>query len=53
MKTQYSSKLEKLEAKLSTCNHNQVDIKDLVEGIINLLKLDNLYEPVDIEKKRE
>jgi site-specific DNA recombinase len=54
MKTQYSAKLEKLEAKLSTCNHNHVDIKDLLDkGINNLLKLDNLYETADIEKKRE
>ena len=34
--------------------HDQVDIKDLLDkGINNLLKLDNLYETADIEKKRE
>ena len=54
MKTEYSAKLEKLEAKLSAYNHNHVDIKDLLDkGINNLLKLDNLYETADIEKKRE
>src|SRR5665647_308865 len=54
MKTTYSSKLEKLEAKLTTCNLNEINIKDLLEkGIDNLLKLDYLYEIADIEKKRE
>jgi site-specific DNA recombinase len=54
IKTEYSAKLEKPEAKLSTCNHNHVDIKGLLDkGINNLLKLDNLFETVDIEKKRE
>ena len=54
MKTEYSAKLEKLGAKLSTYNHDHVDIKDLLaKGINNLLKLDNLYETADIEKKRE
>jgi site-specific DNA recombinase len=54
MKTQYSTKLEKLESKLSIYNHDHVDIKDLLDkGINNLLKLDNLCETADIEKKRE
>jgi site-specific DNA recombinase len=54
MKTEYSAKLEKLEDKFSTCNHDHVDIKDLLDkGINNLLKLDNLFETADIEMKRE
>ena len=54
MKTEYSNKLEKLEAKLSTCNNDQVDIKDLLDkGINNLIKLEHIYETSDTEKKRE
>ncbi len=54
MKTEYSTKLEKLEAKLSSCNHDKIDINDLLDkGINNLLKLDCIYETGDIEKKRE
>ena len=54
MKTEYSNKLEKLEAKLSTSNHDKIDINDLLDkGINNLLKLEYLYETADIEKKRE
>ena len=54
MKTEYSNKLEKLEVKISTCNHDHVDIKDLLEkGVNNLLKLEHIYETSDIEKKRE
>jgi site-specific DNA recombinase len=54
MKTEYSIKLEKLEAKLSTCNNDRVDIKDMLDkGINNLLKLENIYENSDAEKKRE
>ena len=54
MKSEYSNKLEKLEAKLSTSNNDQVNMKDLLDrGINNLLKLDYLYEVVDTEKKRE
>ena len=54
MKTVYTNKLEKLEAKLSSCNHDESNIKDLLnKGINNLLKLDYLYETADIEKKRE
>jgi site-specific DNA recombinase len=54
MKTEYSTKLDKLEAKLSACNHNKVDINSLLnKGINNLLKLDYIYETADIEKKRE
>jgi len=54
MKTEYSNKLEKLEAKLSTYCHDHVDIKDLLDkGIDNLIKLEHIYETSDIEKKRE
>ena len=52
MKTEYSAKLEKLEAKLSAYNCNHVDIKDLLDkGISHLLKLDNLYETAIQEKR--
>lgn len=54
MKSEYSTKLEKLEAKLSTSNDDQVDIKGLLDkGVNNLLKLDYLYETADTEKKRD
>ena len=54
MKIEYSNKLEKLEAKLSAGNHDQIDIKDLLnKGISNLLKLEYIYETSDTEKKRE
>ncbi|MDZ7646000.1 MAG: recombinase family protein [Cytophagales bacterium] len=54
MKTDYSSKLEKLETKLSACNDDQISIDNLLDrGLNNLLKLDNIYEAGDIEKKRE
>ena len=54
MKADYSSKLEKLEAKLRGCDHEQVSIKHLLDkGLDNLLKLDYIYESGDVEKKRE
>ena len=54
MKTEYSIKLEKLEAKLSASNHDKVDINSLLsKGVNNLLKMDYIYETADIEKKRE
>ncbi len=54
MKTEYSSKLEKLEAKLSIYDQDQVNINDLLDkGLNNLLKLDYAYETGEIEKKRE
>ena len=54
MKSEYSTRLEKLEAKLSTNNHDKVDFNDLLnKGVNNLLKLDSVYETGDIEKKRE
>ena len=54
MKTEYTARLEKLEAKLSVYSHQHVDVKHLLDkGINNLLKLDNLYETAGIEKKRE
>ena len=41
MKTEYSTKLDKLEVKLSASNHDKVDINSLLsKGINNLLKLD-------------
>ncbi len=54
MKTDYSGKVEKLEAKLSGLSHSDVNIKDLLDkGIDILLKLDYIYETADIDKKRE
>ena len=54
MKTEYSNKLEKLEAKLSSNKHDKVDFNDLLnKGVNNLLKLDYIYETGDSEKKRE
>ncbi|PLK45272.1 zinc ribbon domain-containing protein, partial [Emticicia sp. TH156] len=54
MKSDYSSKVEKLEAKLSGLSHNGINIKDLLgKGIDNLLKLDYIYETADIDKKRQ
>ena len=51
MKNEYSNKLEMLEAKLSTSNHDKININDLLDkGINNLLKLDCIYETGDIEK---
>ena len=48
MKSEYSSKLEKLEAKLNTQNNDQVDFNGLLsKGLNNLLKLDYLYESAD------
>ena len=44
MKTEYTTKLEKLEAKLSANNHDKVDFIDLLKkGVNNLLKLDFIY----------
>jgi site-specific DNA recombinase len=41
-----------LEAKLSASNHDKIDINSpLNKGINNLLKLDYIYEPADIEKE--
>ena len=54
MKTEYSTKLEKLEAKLSSNKHDKIDFNDLLnKGVNNLLKLDYVYETGDTEKKRE
>src|SRR5258706_15986299 len=54
MKTEYSSKLERLEAKLSATSHDQVDIDGLLsKGLNSLLKLDYVYESGTVEKKRE
>ena len=54
MKTEYTTKLEKLQAKLGANNHDKVDFNDLLnKGVNNLLKLDYVYETGDTEKKRE
>lgn len=54
MKSDYSSKVEKLQAKLDGLSHNDINLKALLDkGIDNLLKLDYIYETADIDKKRE
>ena len=54
MKTEYTTRLEKLEAKLSANNHDKIDFNDLLKkGVNNLLKLDFIYENGDTEKKRK
>lgn len=54
MKAEYSNKLEKLEAKLSASENDNVSINHLLDkGVDNLLKLDTIYETGGIEKKRE
>lgn len=54
MKADYTARIEKLEAKLTSNNYEKVDIKSLLDkGILNLLNIENLYTAADIEKKRE
>jgi hypothetical protein len=54
MKTEYTTKLEKLEAKLSATENDNVSIDHLLDkGVKNLLMLDLIYEDGGIEKKRE
>ena len=54
MKSEYSAKLERLEANLNASNDDQVDIKELLDkGVNNLLRLEYLYETADSEKKRD
>ena len=51
MKTEYTTKLEKLQAKLGAGNHDKVDFKDLLnKGVNNLLKLDYVYETGDTKR---
>lgn len=51
MKSDYNSKVEKLEAKFSGLSHSDINIKDLLDkGIDILLKLDYIYETADIER---
>ena len=54
MKTEYTTKLEKLEAKLSATENDNVSIDGLLDkGVKNLLVLDTIYNDGGIEKKRE
>ncbi len=54
MKSDYSGKVEKLQAKLDGLSHNDINLKALLDkGIGNLLKLDHIYETADVDKKRE
>jgi len=52
MKTEYTTRLEKPEAKLSANNHDKVDCKDLLNiGVNKPLQLDCVYEKGDTEKE--
>lgn len=52
MKFDYSTKLEKLEAKLAGLHHNDVDIKKLLDRGINvLLRISTAYEKVKLKKR--
>ncbi len=54
MKADYSLRLDKLKAKLSACDNEQVDFSGLLNaGLKNLFRLDSVYEKGDTEKKRE
>lgn len=54
MKAKHSVNLEKLEAKLTTYNYDQVNISVLLDkGVNNLAKLDYAFEIGEIDKKRE
>ena len=54
MKSEYTTKLEKLEAKLSATENDNVSIDGLLDkGVKNLLVLDTIYQDGGIEKKRE
>jgi site-specific DNA recombinase len=53
MKTEYTNKLEKLEARLAIRDQGHEDVPALLDaGIDNLLKLDYIYADGDIERKR-
>jgi site-specific DNA recombinase len=53
MKTEYTGKLEKLEARLAIRDQGKEDVHGLLSaGIDNLLKLDYIYEDGGIERKR-
>ena len=54
MNSEYTSNLEKLEAKLSASDAERTNIEPLLsKGIQNLLKIDFIYESGDIIQKRE
>jgi site-specific DNA recombinase len=53
MKTEYTGKLEKLEARLAIRDQGHEDVPGLLDaGIDNLLKLDYIYEDGQIDRKR-
>ena len=53
MKTEYTAKLEKLEARLAIRDQGHEDVPGLLDvGIDNLLKLDYIYDHGEIDKKR-
>jgi site-specific DNA recombinase len=54
MKADFSIRMDKLKAKLSACDNEQLDFTGLLNtGLKNLFRLDSVYEKGDTEKKRE
>ena len=54
MKSEHNNRLEKLKAKLDASSNETLEIKGLLDkGISNLLKLENIFETADAEKKKE
>lgn len=54
MKSEYSLQLEKLEAKLSACNEEHVNINGLLDaGINNLIRMDEIYINGNSEMRRK
>ncbi len=54
MKADFSLRLDKLKAKLSACDNEQLDFTGLLNtGLKNLFRMDSVYEKGDTEKKRE
>ncbi len=54
IKSEYNARLEKLQAKLSACDNDQLDFRGLLDtGIKTLFRLGEVYEKGTIEKKRE
>jgi site-specific DNA recombinase len=54
MKSDYTTRLEKLKAKLSATDYARIDFSSLLcDGLKNLFRLDSVYEKGDTEKKRQ
>ena len=54
MKADYTTRLDKLKAKLSASDNGELDFSDLLNiGLKNLFQLESVYEKGTTEKKRE